>query len=112
MKLSLIASAIISLGICLSGAAHAINVGINIGTPVPVIVAPAPVAGWNGASGKIINAIKVTMTGIAAVIVMKGVTIVRRDMKKKASAKAPHYPRNAKSQASLQLKAGQRFCTA
>lgn len=61
MKRSLIAFALTGAGIALSGAAHAVNVDVNIGTPAPVVVAPAPapvivapapapaiVVGWHG----------------------------------------------------------------
>ncbi|WP_211467940.1 hypothetical protein [Collimonas silvisoli] len=50
MKHFFIVPTIISLGICLSGAAHAIDVGINIGVPAPAIVTPVPVivTGWHG----------------------------------------------------------------
>ena len=51
MKYPLLASLIASLGIGLSGAAHAVNVDVNIGSPAPVVVGPAPVVveqGWHG----------------------------------------------------------------
>lgn len=59
MKRSLIAFALTGAGIALSSAAHAVNVDVNIGTPAPVVVAPAPapvivapapasVVGWHG----------------------------------------------------------------
>jgi len=50
MKFPLVATAVISIGIVFSGGAHAVNVGINIGVPAPIVVAPAPVivAGWHG----------------------------------------------------------------
>lgn len=59
MKRSLIAFALTGAGIALPGAAHAVNVDVNIGTPAPVVVAPAPapvivapapaiVVGWHG----------------------------------------------------------------
>lgn len=49
MKYPLLASLVASLGIGLSGAANAVNVDVNIGTPAPVVVAPAPVViGWQG----------------------------------------------------------------
>lgn len=53
MKRALIALAFAGFGISLSGVAHATNVDVNIGTPAPVIFAPAPmpaqiVIGWHG----------------------------------------------------------------
>ncbi|WP_323119874.1 hypothetical protein [Burkholderia alba] len=51
MKRTLIAFAL--AGLTLSGAAHAVNVDVNIGTPAPVVVAPGPAPvvvtqGWHG----------------------------------------------------------------
>jgi hypothetical protein len=49
MKYPLLASLIASLGVSLSGPAHAVDLGINIGRPAPVVAAqPAIAAGWHG----------------------------------------------------------------
>ncbi|CAB3790185.1 hypothetical protein [Paraburkholderia caffeinilytica] len=49
MKYPLLAALVASLGIGLSGAANAVNVDINIGTPAPVVVAPVVIQqGWHG----------------------------------------------------------------
>jgi len=42
LKRSLIALAFASVGLSLSGLAHAVNVDVNIGVPAPVVVVPAP----------------------------------------------------------------------
>lgn len=49
MKYSALASTVIGLGICLSGAAHAFDINVNVGAPAPVVVAPPVVIiGWHG----------------------------------------------------------------
>ncbi|WP_341317781.1 hypothetical protein WN982_21850 [Paraburkholderia sp. IMGN_8] len=49
MKYPLFASLVASLGIGLSGAAHAVNVDVNIGMPALVVAAPVVIQqGWHG----------------------------------------------------------------
>lgn len=113
MKRSLIAFALTGAGIALSSAAHAVNVDVNIGTPAPVVVAPAPapvivapapaiVVGWHGdrywdghrywnaANGK-------NVTAVAA--------SARRDTRRRASADAARLSRATR-------RAKQRYSTA
>ena len=49
MKYPVMTLLIASLGIGLAGAAHAVNLDVNIGTPAPVVAAPVVVQqGWHG----------------------------------------------------------------
>ncbi|QCP52646.1 hypothetical protein FAZ95_26215 [Trinickia violacea] len=49
MKYPLLASLAVGLGMGLSGAAQAVDLSINVGTPAPVVVTQTPVVvGWHG----------------------------------------------------------------